>query len=190
MLPTVQAVGERRPDHRGTSDRAASKKPSPSVSPPPPPPEVGSCRQLTFVDIGRYSNTTPTTPCGKPHTAQTFDVATLPNKIAFEGVQIKNDAIQQRAAKTCRTAFVRYIGGDSATRARVRLTVTYFLPNQAGFDAGARWVRCEIVALKAERLRGRASRASSRASSTTAMRPWPSSGCARPESRAWSAPGW
>ncbi len=153
-LPAKQSA-DADPTPSATAGTSTSKKAAPSLRPPPPPPpapEVDSCRRLAFIDIGRYSNTTPTTPCTKPHTARTFHVATLPGKIAFEGVQVKNEAIQQRAAKSCRSAFVRYIGGDSAIRARIRLTVTYFLPDQAEFDAGAHWVRCDIIALKAERI--------------------------------------
>ena len=49
-------------------------------------------------------------------------------------------------------AFVKYVGGDAATRARVRLTVTYFLPDQRAFDCRAHWVRCDIIALQAEQI--------------------------------------
>lgn len=138
--------------HPTTSSASTTSERSTPPPTPPPAPDTDVCRQLRIVGIGRYSNTTPTTACSKPHTAFTFDVTRLPPDIAFEGVQIKNDAIQQQAAESCRTSFVDYVGGDAATRARVRLTVTYFLPDQAGFDAGAHWVRCDIIALKAERI--------------------------------------
>lgn len=127
-------------------------KPSPSTTPPPPDPDTETCRELRFGDVGRYANDTPTTSCDKRHTGFTFEVTELPPDIAFDGVQIKNDAIQQAAGRSCRQAFEDYVGGDAATRARVRLTVTYFLPSQAEYDAGARWVRCDIIALQGERI--------------------------------------
>ncbi len=136
----------------GTDKSSSSSPPGTKTPPPPPPPKTDTCRALGFSDIGRYSNTTATLPCDEPHTAYTFAVKNLPSDIAFEGVQIKNDAIQQQAGESCLDAFVKYVGGDAATRARVRLTVTYFLPDQRAFDRGAHWVRCDIIALQAEQI--------------------------------------
>ncbi len=122
------------------------------LEPLPPPPDTGTCRDLNFGDINRYSNTTASRSCERPHTAYTFAVTTLPDDIAFEGVAIKNRAVQEAAASSCRTEFTPYVGGDAATRALVRLTATYFLPDQASFDRGAHWVRCDIIALQAEKI--------------------------------------
>jgi hypothetical protein len=122
-----------------------------STPPPPPPPaapEVGECRALDYSDISRYSNDTKPVKCSKDHTAYTYDVAELPSSVAIEGVEIQNDAVQAAAAKKCQTGFAGFIGGNTQTRALSRLTVTYFLPDQAGFDAGAHWVRCDVVAVE------------------------------------------
>jgi hypothetical protein len=135
-----------------TSGETTKKTPSLPPSALPPAPEADTCRELRFVDIGRYSNATPTTSCARRHTGLTFAVTRLSPDIAFDGVRIKNDAIQQQAGEACRTAFEAYVGGDAATRALVRLTATYFLPTQDAYDAGARWVRCDIIALQAERI--------------------------------------
>lgn len=116
--------------------------------PPPPPPEQGECRDLVFSDIGLFSNEGKKVSCGDGHTAYTFAVETLPGKIAFEGVDIENKAVQSGAAESCSTAFAKFIGGDASTRALARLTVTYFLPKQQEFDLGAHWVRCDAVALQ------------------------------------------
>jgi hypothetical protein len=79
-------------------------------------------------------------------------VRTLPSAIAFNGVQIGNDAVQSAAADACRASFGRFIGGTAATRALARLTVTYFVPAQSDFDRGAHWVRCDVVALQSAHL--------------------------------------
>lgn len=121
---------------------------------PPPAPKAGTCRDLTYSDIGLYANSDKAVTCAKPHTAYTFTVAQLPSDIAFAGVQVKNDAIQNAAARLCRTAFAGYVGGSAADRALSRLTPTYFLPEQQWFDAGAHWVRCDIVALQASNALG------------------------------------
>lgn len=142
---------------RATSKATSPPTPAPSVSgptttgataKPPSPPAVGTCRSLSYADISRFSNASRTAPCRKPHTSYTFDVVQLADEIAFSGVRIENDAVQNAAAQACRTSFRRFIGGDSAARALSRLTVTYFVPRQPAFDRGAHWVRCDLVALQ------------------------------------------
>lgn len=127
------------------STHSQTSKPPP---PPPPAPEPGECRALSYPDVGLYANSDEPISCSKKHTAYTFAVETLPDDVAFAGVEIKNDAVQQAASQSCENDFHRFVGGDTTTRALSRLTVTYFLPKQAGFDLGAHWVRCDVVALQ------------------------------------------
>jgi hypothetical protein len=134
------------------SSSATSTAPSTRPAPPPPAaPPVGQCRTLAYRDIAVFFNNTPTVSCSATHTAYTFAVEQLPTRIAFQGVQIQNDAVQTAAADRCHAAFQRFVGGHDATRALARFSVTYFLPRQIGFHLGARWVRCDIVALKTAR---------------------------------------
>ncbi len=114
------------------------------------PPREGECRNLAYADIYTFADNTPAIPCSKAHTAYTFDVKKLPDSIAFTGVQIENDAVQNFAGSTCRTSFARYVGGGAAERALSRLTMTYFVPNQRLFDLGSHWVRCDLIALKSD----------------------------------------
>ncbi len=142
----------------GGKDRTTESSKSPTKSTPThdpaPPPKAGTCRQLTFGAIGRYSNQSPTVDCGTSHTALTFAVEQLPQDVAFDGVDIGNDAVQEKASLLCRAAFAKYIGGSAATRALSRLSVTYFVPTQQDFDAGSRWVRCDMIALESARILG------------------------------------
>lgn len=134
----------------GGPSSSGETSPPTSKSPPTPPPAPtpGECRALTYTDIGLYSNPNEPVSCSKDHTAYTFAVESLPDDVAFSGVEIQNDAVQQAASQSCENDFRRFIGGDTATRALSRLTVTYFLPKQVGFDLGAHWVRCDVVALQ------------------------------------------
>jgi hypothetical protein len=148
MLSACSAgVSTTAPADRAKDDPTTLTKPQRTVAPPPAP-KAGECRELSYPDISLYSNETATRPCSKPHTAYTFDVEQLPDDIAFEGVHIENDAVQSAAAAACQQSFASFIGGDTADRALTRLTVTYFVPKQTGFDAGAHWVRCDIIALQ------------------------------------------
>lgn len=136
-----------------TTSKAPSSGSSPSVRPTPthdpaPRPKIGECRQLTFGAMGRYTNDGATTSCESSHTSLTFAVKDLPKDVAFDGVDIGNDAVQEKASLLCRADFARYVGGSAETRALSRLSVTYFLPTQQDFDAGSRWVRCDVIALQ------------------------------------------
>jgi hypothetical protein len=136
-------------DETGSTTKPTTGQPTKVVSAPPAP-EVGDCRRLSYSDISLFSNDSRPVPCKQKHTAYTFDVAELPSDVAFEGVEIKNDAVQDAAAEACQSSYAKFIGGDTATRALARLTVTYFVPEQKGFDAGAHWVRCDIVAMQSD----------------------------------------
>ena len=136
----------------GTTGSSETPTKSTPTHEPAPPPKAGTCRQLSFGAIGRYSNQTATVDCSKPHTALTFAVEQLPEDVAFDGVDVGNDAVQEKASLQCRAAFAKYIGGSAATRALSRLSVTYFVPTQQDFDAGSRWVRCDVIALQSARI--------------------------------------
>ena len=112
----------------GQGGKSSSGKPSSSESTakPPPAPQEDQCRNLTFGDINRYSNSTEPSSCSQPHTSYTFAVATLPKDVAFSGVDIGNDAVQEAASLECRSRFAPFIGGSTATRTLSRLSVTYF----------------------------------------------------------------
>ena len=119
---------------------------------PDPPPQAGICRDLTYGAIGHYSDDTKPTRCSRPHTAYTFAVEQLPKDVAFDGVDIGNDSVQEEASLLCRKEFPAYLGGDASTRALSRLSVTYFLPSQQQFDLGARWVRCDVIAVQSSKV--------------------------------------
>lgn len=116
----------------------------------PLPPSEGECRDLSFQQTEELSDDSGTVPCKRPHTAVTYAVEELPDSVDIEGVSIGNQSIQRAAAASCRSAFNHAVGGDAADRAASRFTYTYYVPDQAGFDAGARWVRCDAVAMRTD----------------------------------------
>lgn len=143
-----EAEGDQSTDSGGTAVSKQPTKNTQSPRPPSSPPDKGQCRDLVFADIGLFSDQSTKVSCGDVHTAYTFAVETLPREVAFDGVDIQNDAVQSAAAQSCGSIFPSFIGGDAPTRALARLTVTYFLPTQSDFDRGANWVRCDVVALQ------------------------------------------
>ena len=139
------------PEAEEPSDSPSSPTKTTSPPPPPPaPPKVGECRKLTYDDISRFSNDDEPRSCKRYHSGYTFAVTELPGDVAFDGVTIDNDAVQRAAADSCQDAYAEFIGGSFRTRTLARLSVTYFVPEQRGFDLGARWVRCDVVGLQNE----------------------------------------
>lgn len=146
--PQLGAGSKGAAAHAGAGAQAASS--GTAAGSTPPRPREGDCRSLGYADITRLFDDNPTIPCSRPHTAYTFDVKQLPDDIAFTGVQIENDAVQNFGRNACRASFARFIGGDAADRALSRLTVTYFVPNQRHFDLGSHAVRCDVVAMESD----------------------------------------
>lgn len=128
----------------GGSSKATQSTPDPQ---PPPPPVTGVCRNYPYLRITGYSNNAPQVACSSPHTAYTFAVRRLPPRVIVPGVAISNTTVQGAAAMICQRAFGRFVGGTPTTRALSRLSVTYFVAPQRGFNRGAHWVRCDVVAL-------------------------------------------
>ncbi|MGI8577668.1 MAG: septum formation family protein [Nocardioidaceae bacterium] len=111
---------------------------------------MNACHRLSYLSTSLYSDASSAVPCTKPHTAFTFAVPTLPASVIVKGVDIGNKTIQDAASAACQSAFDRFVGGVPETRALSRITVTYFLPDQAGFNLGAHWVRCDLIAMRTQ----------------------------------------
>lgn len=133
-------------DPTGSTGTSATTPTTAPAKPPPPAPRTAQCRELSYANTLVFTNDTLPVSCAKTHTAYTYAVPTLPSAIAFKGVQIQSQSIQSAAADECRTAFAGFIGGTPSSQALTRLGFTYFLPDQQGFDLGAHWVRCDVVA--------------------------------------------
>ncbi|MGH3500446.1 MAG: septum formation family protein [Nocardioidaceae bacterium] len=146
------ATGSSTADTGRKSPRASAPTTTKPAEPPPPAPDIGTCHELTYSAVSHYSNAPDAVACKKPHTSYTFAVKKLPGNVLVDGVDIGNQSIQDTAEGMCHQSFKDFIGGDAATRARSRLTATYFLPNQKGFDRGAHWVRCDVIAWQAPKV--------------------------------------
>jgi hypothetical protein len=113
-------------------------------------PIKGECWQGTLTYDG-YANwgTRPPVPCGKQHQLYTFAVLALEGihtgklftKSGYAYEAIENDAIQtcDRAKQSDLPAY------DDATS---RVYIESYLPEENEWDAGARWVRCDIAVVK------------------------------------------
>ncbi len=106
-------------------------------------PVLGACRPLVPADIVLPTNSTRTVPCKQPHTAQTYAVGTMPDKLADEAYT--SDKIGAYAYRTCSAKFRKFLGADESLALRTLVTWAWFRPSEKAWDEGARWYRCDVV---------------------------------------------
>jgi hypothetical protein len=106
-------------------------------------PDVAACRMLTPDDIARPSNDTETVSCDRPHTAQTFAVASLP--ASYEDAGYDDPDVAAYVYRRCTAAFIDYTGADESLAMRTILSWAWFRPSKSAWEAGARWYRCDVV---------------------------------------------
>lgn len=106
-------------------------------------PDLSACRVLTPEDVAQPSNATTTVPCTRPHTAQTYDVGSLP--AAFDDASYDAQALSTWAYRTCAAGFRTFTGADDSLAMRTVLGWVWFGPSEAAWGKGARWFRCDVV---------------------------------------------
>ncbi len=107
------------------------------------PPEKGECRLLTPEDVARPSNGTATVPCGDRHTAQTFQVGELPEEL--HDLEPDDPALGTHVYGECSSSFAGFLKGDESAVMRSVVSWVWFRPDDASWDAGARWFRCDVI---------------------------------------------
>ena len=106
-------------------------------------PVVGECRDYTLADVAPRSNTTPVIDCTEAHTAKVIEVGRLPRGGTWADYTI---AQQWRMIyKVCHPAYNAILGSNDALRDMSSFTTAWFIPTKAERDAGATWLRCDLV---------------------------------------------
>lgn len=129
---------------------ASPTTPAPATTSPPAPsaaPQVGSCHRLTFAVATSPTDTTSGVPCSARHTAVTYAVGTLHLLAGGHLLAVDSQAVQDQLARRCPAGLARYVGGSQETRRLSRLQAVWFAPSVEQGDLGARWFRCDVVAL-------------------------------------------
>lgn len=119
-----------------------------TAAPPPPPPKVGSCHALTFEEATEPVDTAEPVPCTGPHTSVTVAVERLDRVVDGHLLAIDSRTVRARIAEACPPDAGGFLGGDPTTRRLSRFEVVAFSPSLEQADAGASWVRCDVVALE------------------------------------------
>jgi len=135
-------------DDETTTESTASTSASPTATPTPvvpSPPPAGphqACYLLDYDDALADSSTADPLRCREPHTAVTFFVGRL--------VDPDPGAAQAQVAEQCPRRLASFIGGTTEDRRLTMLRPIWFTPTPEESDAGARWFRCDVVAVAAD----------------------------------------
>jgi hypothetical protein len=106
-------------------------------------PDLGACRMLTIEDVTQPSNDTAPVSCDQPHTAQTYDVQSLPQQFAYASYD--DPRVAAYAYRTCSQGFIDFTGADDSLAMRTILSWAWYRPSRDAWDAGARWLRCDVI---------------------------------------------
>lgn len=135
--------GDSGPSGESTPATSAS---DPAASPPPAP-EVGECRRLSYDEAIAATDESDPVACGERHTARTFHVGRVDTLVDGHLLAVDSEKVQGRIAEACPRRLRQFLG---ASEEEVRLSMfraVWFSPTLEESDAGARWFRCDVVAL-------------------------------------------
>lgn len=137
-----------------SEDTGAEPETAPSSSPTqlprakePKGPEDAQCYRLTYDQAVSPTNGRQASPCDRPHTSETSAVGTLETVVDGHLVAIDSDRVQEQVATTCPEQVATFVGGTVETQRLSMLRPVWFTPTVEQSDAGARWYRCDVVAV-------------------------------------------
>lgn len=129
-------------DARGAG-ATQGRNPDPALVDSTSVPELGQCRNLRPEDVALPANATAAVDCTEEHTAQTYAVGTLPDKL--HDAAYDADELGAWAYKTCSKGLMAFLGADESSVMRTIVTWSWFRPSEAAWDEGARWYRCDVI---------------------------------------------
>lgn len=106
-------------------------------------PLVGQCYDYPAKSIRATSTTAPAMDCGAQHTGETYYVRTLPDSFGLPSKSSLGGRLS--ASKPCTIAAMNaYLGLSDRSLPTRFLSVPRF-PTDAQWQAGERWMRCDVV---------------------------------------------
>jgi hypothetical protein len=138
MLTACSGGGDSPPTPGSAgSPEGASDSPAPV---PIKPPRDRACYRLDYRDAIAPTNESEPVNCHTRHTSMTFAVAKARTA----------RGARAQGARTCPTRFARFVGGSLEDRRLSMLRAIWFTPSPEQTEAGARWYRCDVIALARE----------------------------------------
>lgn len=136
LVPTALVVFGLTVASLGTVPPAAATQPQ-------APATQDACYDYKATGTKAQAATAPAIPCDGPHTTQTFYVGSLPDSF---GVPDKAGAqARVRATRACTTEAMNTYLGLTNTTIPSRFQIVAVFPTPGQWNAGERWVRCDVA---------------------------------------------
>ncbi len=116
----------------------------------PERPTVGECHDLSSDEVLESADTKDPVDCTKDHTSETVHVGTFKPAAKGEAGELTDDAANRKASEICRGKAASYLGSTEGALPLTRVEVFWFVPALDEVDAGAKWLRCDVVVLERE----------------------------------------
>lgn len=143
MLVTGGCSGSKSPKATPTpSPAVVTNPPSPS-----PAPTSGGCYRMTFAQASKPTGGGTSVDCSQTHTAVTFSTGELQSVQDGHLMAVDSDQLQRQLASTCPQRLTSFLGGTQDALRLSRFETVWFSPTVQQADRGARWYRCDVVAL-------------------------------------------
>jgi hypothetical protein len=145
VLAGCSSSGSSTPRAEPTPVQSSPTTSSGVVTPPPPPPAppTHASYRLSYADALAPTSDVKPSPCTGPHTAVTFFVGKLPPHQPVDGA-----VVHRVVATACPRRFAAFVGGTVEDRRLSLLRTVWFTPTLDQGQAGARWFRCEAIAIR------------------------------------------
>ena len=138
--------GDDEPDQEAAAP-TTSATPTAPATPVQDVPQVGACYALDFKGATSATTAVPPVPCTAKHTAVTIYVGTIDAIDDGHLLGIDSATVQDQLATTCPTKVAPWVGGDPDKQRLSRFSAVWFGPTLKDADAGAKWFRCDLVAV-------------------------------------------
>lgn len=105
-------------------------------------PTVGDCRYYGMAAANAETNSSTVVGCAETHTAKVMATPLLPPGVTWESDPVAIDLAMQKA---CYPAFRSLLGRTERLRHKSAYDYVWFEPTQTQKEAGALWLRCDLV---------------------------------------------
>lgn len=126
-------------------DEAAPDETAPAETRPVPPQER-ACYRLDLDAALAATDDSRARPCSSSHTARTFRVGRLDRAMGGHLLAVDSDRVRAQVATQCPAALPGFLGGGEDGPRLSVLRAVWFTPSLVEADAGASWLRCDVVA--------------------------------------------
>lgn len=151
LLAVTACSGDSGNDAQGdpgssSADSAAKTSATPTPTPTAAPaPARGACYNLATSQLFDAHSSVGPVSCKGHHTTQTYLVTKLGAATIGDPDAINSAAIIDAADRKCVRALRAHLGANRTRLALSRFTYAWFVPQEADFKLGAKWLRCDVA---------------------------------------------